>query len=150
MKPTKTRTILHRLLRHWVRDGEITIIDAHGTTTIGQAIPRGASEPLRATVTIHDDRAYGLLLRGSLGLAQGYRDGWWDADNLVAVVRIAARNIHRGDRYRRRLRPCARHRCTSSTGSATSSTWVPKTISSRSALVGAGSRSTPRAAQAAA
>lgn len=105
MKPTKTRTVLHRLLRHWVREGELTIVDAHGTTTVGTALGQGATEPLRATVTIHDERAYGLLLKGSLGLAEGYRDGWWDADDLVAIVRIAARNIHRGDAYRRRLRP---------------------------------------------
>jgi cyclopropane-fatty-acyl-phospholipid synthase len=105
MKPTKTRTVLHRLLRHWVREGELTIIDAHGASTVGHALPHGAVEPLRATVTIHDERAYGLLLKGSLGLAEGYRDGWWDADDLVALVRIAARNIHRGDAYRRRLRP---------------------------------------------
>lgn len=105
MTPTKTRTLLHRLLGHWIRDGELTLVDAHGATTVGDPLRHGTGTPLRATVTIHDERAYRALLKGSLGLAESYRDGWWDADDLVAVVRIAARNIHRGDAYRRRLRP---------------------------------------------
>ncbi|PTL54387.1 hypothetical protein C7Y72_21890 [Paraconexibacter algicola] len=105
MRASKTRTVLHGLLKHWIRDGELTLVDAHGSTTVGDAWKDGTGTPLRATVTIHDERAYRALLKGSLGLAESYRDGWWDADDLVGIVRIAARNIHRGDAYRRRLRP---------------------------------------------
>jgi cyclopropane-fatty-acyl-phospholipid synthase len=48
---------------------------------------------LAATVRIHDPAAYAaLLLRGSLGGAEAYIDGLWDADDLVAVVRVLARN----------------------------------------------------------
>lgn len=100
-----TRTVLQRLLGTWVRDGEITVVDPLGRFVIGDPGGRDGTAPLRATVTIRDLRAYGALLRGSIGLAESYRDGWWEADDLVAVVRIAARNIHRGDTYRRRLRP---------------------------------------------
>ncbi|WP_372789895.1 DUF1365 family protein [Paraconexibacter sp.] len=103
--PTRTRTVLHRLLRHWIRDGELTLVDRHGSTTVGDPFLDGTGSPLRSTVTIHDERAYRALLKGSLGLAESYRDRWWDTDDLVGVVRIAARNIHRGDQYRRRLRP---------------------------------------------
>jgi len=105
MRPSKTRTVLHGLLKHWIRDGELTLVDAFGSTTVGDAYADGTGVPLRSTVTIHDERAYRALLKGSLGLAESYRDGWWDADDLVGIVRIAARNIHRGDAYRRRLRP---------------------------------------------
>ncbi len=103
--PTRTRTVLHRLLEHWIRDGELTLVDRHGSTTVGDALRDGTGVPLRSTVTIHDERAYRALLKGSLGLAESYRDGWWDSDDMVGIVRIAARNIQRGDEYRRRLRP---------------------------------------------
>ncbi len=38
---------------------------------------------------MHDPRAFGTLLRrSSVGLAQSYADGWWDADDLTALVRM--------------------------------------------------------------
>jgi cyclopropane-fatty-acyl-phospholipid synthase len=46
-----------------------------------------------ATVRIHDPAVYtALLLRGSLGGAEAYLDGLWDADDLVAAVRALARS----------------------------------------------------------
>ncbi len=47
----------------------------------------GLGEPV-ARVTVHDPRAYGALLRsGSVGLGASYVAGWWDADDLTALVR---------------------------------------------------------------
>ncbi|MDA8367191.1 MAG: cyclopropane-fatty-acyl-phospholipid synthase [Actinomycetota bacterium] len=48
----------------------------------------GSGEPV-ATVTVHDPRAWrALALRGSVGLGTSYVAGWWDADDLVATVRL--------------------------------------------------------------
>lgn len=49
---------------------------------------------LRARVRIHDPRAFQAGLRhGEVGLGEAYMAGWWDTDDLVAVVRIAVRNM---------------------------------------------------------
>jgi cyclopropane-fatty-acyl-phospholipid synthase len=60
---------------------------------------------LAATVEIHSPSFYRSVLGGSVGLGEAYRDGVWDCDDLVAVVRIAARNMGPLDRIRRRLHP---------------------------------------------
>ncbi len=44
-----------------------------------------------------------MLLRGGRGLAQAYERGLWECSDLVALVRIAARNARRIDRARRSL-----------------------------------------------
>ena len=52
-----------------------------------------AASDLAATARIHDPAVHAaLLLRGSLGGAEAYLDGGWDADDLTAVVRVLARN----------------------------------------------------------
>jgi cyclopropane-fatty-acyl-phospholipid synthase len=60
---------------------------------------------LKATVEVHSTSFYRALLGGSVGLGEAYRDGIWDCDDLVTVVRIAARNMGGLDRLRRRLHP---------------------------------------------
>lgn len=55
---------------------------------------------LRATVTIRDPAAWRGPLRGSLGLGEGYVDGLWDTDDLVTLLRIAARELRRLDGHR--------------------------------------------------
>jgi cyclopropane-fatty-acyl-phospholipid synthase len=43
-------------------------------------------------VEVRDPRTYGALLRsGSVGLGSSYVAGWWEADDLTAVVRILLR-----------------------------------------------------------
>ena len=42
-------------------------------------------------VTVHDPRAWHGLARGSVGLAEGYRRGWWDCDDLTGLVRLLSR-----------------------------------------------------------
>lgn len=52
-----------------------------------------ASGALVANVRVLDARFYRLLAqRGSLGGAEAYLDGCWSSDDLVAVVRVLARN----------------------------------------------------------
>ncbi len=42
-------------------------------------------------VTVHDRRAWRALARGSVGFAEGYRQGWWDCDDLTGLVRWLSR-----------------------------------------------------------
>ncbi len=49
---------------------------------------------LRATVRVHDGRAFRAgLLHGEVGLGEAYMQGWWEADDLVSVVRMAVRQM---------------------------------------------------------
>lgn len=79
----------------------------HGALTIlerGRTVTVGAGEP-HARVRINTERAWGALLHGSRGLADAYADGWWDADDLAAVIRVAARNAPVLDAWRRHAAP---------------------------------------------
>ena len=55
---------------------------------------------LRATVTVHDDSFWRSALRGSIGLGEAYAAGAFDADDLVSLCRIGAREMPRLDRLR--------------------------------------------------
>ncbi len=58
----------------------------------GETFRLGRGEPL-AHVTVHDRRAYSALLRSaSVGLGTSYVAGWWDTDDLTALVRALARD----------------------------------------------------------
>ena len=64
---------------------------------------------LRATVVVHSPDAYRMLVtERSIGLGQAYAEGLWDADDLVTLFRIGARELRRGDRVRSRLAPLLR------------------------------------------
>jgi cyclopropane-fatty-acyl-phospholipid synthase len=63
------------------------------------------SAELGTTLEVRSPRFYRALLGGSVGLGEAYRDGLWDCDDLVALIRIAARNMGPLDRWRRRLHP---------------------------------------------
>lgn len=60
---------------------------------------------VHARVEVRDPRAYRWVLRGSTGLCEGYVDGLWTVDDLVALARIACRNLGSLDRWRRRVHP---------------------------------------------
>jgi len=60
---------------------------------------------LAARVEVRDPRAYAWALRGSTGWGEGYVEGLWESDDLVALTRIAARQMPAADRWRRRLHP---------------------------------------------
>jgi cyclopropane-fatty-acyl-phospholipid synthase len=87
--------------RPWVADLSRRIVLAAGRYAGSAAIEvtegrrtfqLGPGEPL-ARVTVHDRRAYGALLRSaSVGLGASYVAGWWDSDDLTAVVRALARD----------------------------------------------------------
>jgi len=54
-------------------------------------------------VSVHDPAAYLWLLRGSRGFGHAYASGLWDADDLVTLIRIAARSMRAVDPLRARL-----------------------------------------------
>jgi cyclopropane-fatty-acyl-phospholipid synthase len=85
------------LLRQ-VRSGQLTILEDGQRLVVGHGSPR-------ATVHINSPDAWPLLLHGSRGMGEAYMEGLWDTPDLTAVVRVAARNIGRLDRWRRRLAP---------------------------------------------
>jgi cyclopropane-fatty-acyl-phospholipid synthase len=64
-----------------------------------------AAADLAATVKVNSARFYRAILGGSIGLGEAYRDRLWDCDDLVALLRIACRNLGSLDRWRRRIHP---------------------------------------------
>ena len=65
-----------------------------------------ADAALRATIVVHDSASFWRgLARGSRGIAQTYAAGAWDCDDLVTLVRIAAREAPRIDRLRAPFAP---------------------------------------------
>jgi cyclopropane-fatty-acyl-phospholipid synthase len=90
--PRRTWAKLAPLARHVLfaaaggrQDGTIVVGEA------GKARRLGAGEPV-SQVTVHDARAYAALLgSGSVGLGASYVAGWWDADDLTALVQVLSR-----------------------------------------------------------
>jgi cyclopropane-fatty-acyl-phospholipid synthase len=91
-----SRRVVRRLLDHII-DGRIEIVEPNGFRTFGQT---RFEHPVTARVTVHHPHFYTAFFRGSLGLAESYRDGEWDCDDLTALVRIGARNMPALDRAR--------------------------------------------------
>ncbi len=78
-----------------ITEGRVTVIEDGRVRAYGPA-----DADLRATVTINDPRAWSGPLRGSLGLGEGYVDGLWETDDLVSLIRIAARELQSLDGVR--------------------------------------------------
>ncbi len=91
-------TVLRALAR--LRGGRLELYEGDRRFSFG---PPAA--PLVARVEIRDQRAYSWVLRGSTGLGEGYVDGLWTTDDLVALARIACRNLGGFDRLRRLAHP---------------------------------------------
>jgi cyclopropane-fatty-acyl-phospholipid synthase len=69
---------------------ELRVVEGGETRTYGAA-PNPDS--LSATLHVHDSRLWsGIVRRGVLGAAEAFLDGRWSADDIVALVRIFARN----------------------------------------------------------
>jgi cyclopropane-fatty-acyl-phospholipid synthase len=87
------------LLRR-LREGRIEVDDGRRVEGFG---PAGAR--LRARVKLNGPGFWRALPRGSRALAESYAAGQWDCDDLVALVRIGAREMPRLDRWRRPFAP---------------------------------------------
>ncbi len=91
------RRVLSRLLRR-IGTGSLTVLEDGERRVYG-------SGPPAASIRVHSGRMWRLGMTGSRGLADAYADGLWDSPDLVALVRLAARNAAGLDRLRRRLAP---------------------------------------------
>jgi len=96
------RAIVHSLFRR-ARGGVLEVRDPGGRLARFGTID--AADPLHAVLEVHTLAAYRALLRGSRGLAESYMDGQWDSPDLVALIRLAARNGEQLDGPRRWLLP---------------------------------------------
>jgi len=76
-----------------IRVGSLTIVEGQTRRTFG-------SGPPSAIIHVHHPHFWRMLMRGSRGLAESYRQGMWDSPDLVAVIRLAARNAALIDRVR--------------------------------------------------
>jgi cyclopropane-fatty-acyl-phospholipid synthase len=78
-----------------VRNGRIDVVEGARERSYGPA-----DADLRATVTVNDPAAWRGPLRGSVGLGEGYVEGLWETDDLVALIQIAARELRQMDGLR--------------------------------------------------
>jgi cyclopropane-fatty-acyl-phospholipid synthase len=84
-------TVLGRL-----RSGRIDVVEGGRERSFG---PPDAE--LTAMVRINDPAAWRDPLHGSVGLGEGYVEGRWETDDLVSLIRIAARELREMDGVRR-------------------------------------------------
>lgn len=87
-----TRWVRPRLLSQLERleGGQITLIEGHRRHRLGQG------GPLTVTLVVRNSRVWKrVALGGTVGAAEAYMDGDWDADDLVALVRLMAANLER-------------------------------------------------------
>ncbi len=105
---TLAARVMHPLFTR-LRGGTLEVVDSDGVETFGPGAAISDAEPIHARVTVHDPRLYERLLRdGSVGLGTAYADGWWDADDLTGVLRLAHRSLTRTHPARDRLHRWAR------------------------------------------
>jgi cyclopropane-fatty-acyl-phospholipid synthase len=91
------RWVLSRFL-HRIAEGSLTVIENGKPRVYG-------SGPPAATMIVRCPRTWRMGLAGSRGLAEAYAAGHWDSPDLVALVRLAARNAAGLDCLRARLAP---------------------------------------------
>ncbi|MFL5817428.1 MAG: class I SAM-dependent methyltransferase [Conexibacter sp.] len=92
---------VHELLDR-LQGGTIELRESGVSQTFGT--PAGFP-PLHACIDVHARAFHTALLSGGAGAGRAYMDGLWDCDDLVALVRIAARAMPALDRWRERLLP---------------------------------------------
>jgi cyclopropane-fatty-acyl-phospholipid synthase len=93
------RTLLLALLGR-VRAGRIEFVEPDRRRAVGPA-----DADLSVAIHVRDPSFWRSLMRGSRGLGESYAAGAWDCDDLVTLVRIAAREAPRLDRLRAPLTP---------------------------------------------
>ncbi|MGB8714025.1 MAG: cyclopropane-fatty-acyl-phospholipid synthase family protein [Onishia taeanensis] len=87
-----TRLLKPRLLAQLndLEGGQITLIEGDQSHTLGRC------GPLSVTVVVKRAQAWRrLALGGTVGAAEAYMDGDWEADDLVGLTRLFAANMER-------------------------------------------------------
>ncbi|MHB8902791.1 MAG: class I SAM-dependent methyltransferase [Thermoguttaceae bacterium] len=73
-----------------IRRGSLELVEGCRAERFGTA----AAGELSATIRVRDPRFYGsVAFGGSLGAAEAYLDGYWDADDLTNLLRLISRNL---------------------------------------------------------
>jgi len=86
--PLLKRLVLSRVAG--LRNGQLTITDAHGEWHLG--VP--AADGLRVRLTVVRDRLWRrVTFGGLLAATEAYMDGDWEVDDLTGLARLFARNI---------------------------------------------------------
>lgn len=98
-----SRRAVHALLGH-VQGGQIELAEGGETVVLGTQAARPA-EPLRVRIDVRSPAFHRALLRGGARAGGAYMDGHWDCDDVVGLIRIAARSMPALDRMRERLLP---------------------------------------------
>jgi cyclopropane-fatty-acyl-phospholipid synthase len=101
MSDTLSKRIVLRLL-HRLRGGELVLHDGAERMLFGAGADERAP---RAVIEVRSQRFYTSLLRGSIGLCESYVRHDWECDDLVSLIRLAARNVGALDRLRRAFAP---------------------------------------------
>ncbi len=79
--------------------GYVEVVCPEYTYCFGQSY-----DPLHAVIAVHDERFFQrALLAGDVGIGESYMDGDWSTPDLVAVVRLAVRNLDQLDGNNRLL-----------------------------------------------
>jgi cyclopropane-fatty-acyl-phospholipid synthase len=84
MSPRLARALIDLVLRR-IRAGRLVLVEGERRRSYGKGTPI-------ATVLVRSPRVWRMLLQGSLGLADAYAQGLWDTPDLVALIRLGARN----------------------------------------------------------
>ena len=83
------RSKMHRMLDK-ISGGLLEVVEHDGIAEFGS----GGSDGLQAEWQIRDPRFYDhLAMAGSLGVAESYLQGYWQADDLTTLLRILCRNL---------------------------------------------------------
>jgi cyclopropane-fatty-acyl-phospholipid synthase len=80
--------VLRRLRR--IRLGRLTFEEGRGRVRCGQ---EGDTIRPQAVVRVRDPRFFtAVALRGSIGAAEAYMDGWWTCEDLTSAIRVVIAN----------------------------------------------------------
>jgi len=81
-----------------LKGGRLELVCPDTTYHFGPAPPDNDPDPLHAVVAVHDERFFlRALLAGDIGVGESYMDGQWSTPDLVAVIRLAVRNLDQLD-----------------------------------------------------
>ncbi|MFM9116284.1 MAG: class I SAM-dependent methyltransferase [Planctomycetota bacterium] len=79
-----------------LKEGQLQVIDASGTTTYGEPAD------LLVTMRVREPRFFRhAVLGGTLSVAESYLNGDWDCDDLTALFRLFVRNMNAADQIDR-------------------------------------------------
>jgi cyclopropane-fatty-acyl-phospholipid synthase len=79
-----------------LRVGHLELVCPEATYRFGAPCCDHEDDSLHAVVAVHDDRFFlRALLAGDIGVGEAYMAGEWSTPDLVAVVRLAVRNLDR-------------------------------------------------------